>query len=71
MKDLLGLHNYQYDDTYQLTHATNPAENFTYEPVGNRIRNESEEVPTQGLTYIYDYENTLIQVKDGATVVAD
>ena len=37
-----GVHNYGYDDTYQLTSAThpepvNPAESYSYDPLGNRL----------------------------------
>jgi RHS repeat-associated protein len=71
MTDGYGQRVFTYDGTYQLTDATNPAETFTYDPVGNRLIDGNEEVPTQGLTYIYDYENKLIQVKDGTTVIAD
>ena len=69
--DSYGQRAFSYDDTYQLTQATNPTENFAYDPVGKRLSDGTEEVPTLGLTYIYDYENNLIQVKNGETVVAD
>jgi RHS repeat-associated protein len=71
MTDGYGQRVFTYDDTYQLAGAANPAESFTYDPVGNRLSDGNEEVLTQGLTYIYDYENKLVQVIDGATVVAD
>ena len=40
MTTLEGTHNYGYDDIYQLvsaTHPSQPAETFTYDPVGNRL----------------------------------
>jgi len=39
MTTLTGTHHYDYDDIYQLTSATHPsqpAETYTYDPVGNR-----------------------------------
>jgi RHS repeat-associated protein len=64
--DRAGVHNYGYDNTYQLTQATHPnmpLEEFTYDPVGNRLSSEGQ-APSAGRSteYVYDFENRLIEV---------
>jgi RHS repeat-associated protein len=66
MTDLAGVHNYTYDNTYQLTQATHPnmpLEQFTYDQVGNRLSSEGQ-APGSGMIteYVYDFENRLIEV---------
>ena len=66
MTDLAGDHIYSYDDTYQLIRATHPnlpEEQFTYDPVGNRLSSQ-EQAPASGRNaeYRYDFENRLIGV---------
>ena len=57
MVDNDGTHNYLYDQLYRLIDAThpqpqNPAENFGYDPVGNRTTSQS-----RGTTRDYSYDN--------------
>jgi RHS repeat-associated protein len=66
MTDLSGVHNYVYDDIYQLTRATHPGipmEQFAYDAVGNRMSSE-EQPPALGRStdFTYDFENRLIEV---------
>ena len=64
MTDNDGLHEYSYDDVYQLEGAThpqayNPDESFTYDNVGNRL--------TSHLSGDYDYDNLLNRLLDDDT----
>ena len=65
MTDLVGQHNYTYDNIYQLTQATHlnmATEQFGYDAVGNKT---SSGQPTPSLSttlYAYDYENRLTDV---------
>jgi len=66
MTDLAGVHNYTYDNIYQLTQATHPnisTEVFTFDAVGNRLSSEGQ-APSLGRStdYTYDFENRLIEV---------
>jgi YD repeat-containing protein len=68
LTDLAGLHTYQYDNTYQLTQATHPippTEQFTYDPVGNRLGTvvdlNNALIEDSEFTYTYDYNHNLIQ----------
>jgi len=68
LTDLAGLHTYQYDDTYQLTQATHPVpptEQFSYDPVGNRLGTmvdlNNALLEDSEFTYTYDYSDNLIQ----------
>jgi len=66
MTDLAGVHNYTYDNTYQLSQATHPnmpLDQFTYDQVGNRLTSEGQ-APGSGMSteYVYDFENRLIEV---------
>ena len=62
------MHNYTYDNIYQLTQATHPdpnmpMEQFSYDSVGNRLSAEAETVGTPVATnYAYDWENRLTKV---------
>jgi RHS repeat-associated protein len=65
MTDNDGLHEYAYDDVYQLEGAThpqayNPDESFTYDPVGNRLTSHLSS------DYVYDNLNRLLE-DDGYT----
>lgn len=56
-----GTHNYTYDDIYQLSQATHPAsatENFTYDPVHNRLTSADDD------NWTYDNNNRLISYGD-------
>jgi RHS repeat-associated protein len=68
LTDLTGLHTYQYDNTYQLTQATHPVpptEQFSYDPVGNRLGTtvdlNNALLEDSEFTYTYDYNDNLIQ----------
>jgi RHS repeat-associated protein len=68
MSDLTGLHTYQYDQIYQLLQAVHPnipTEQFSYDPVGNRINADFNEVDgfKVNTTYTFDYENKLTRVQ--------
>jgi len=63
-----GIHNYTYDPTYQLVsadHTNIPDENYTYDPVGNRLNttvdNANRLIEDQNHTYQYDNNGNLIQ----------
>ena len=66
MTDLSGVHNYTYDNIYQLTQANHPnmpTEQFSYDYVGNRLSAAGETVGTPVATnYTYDSENRLTKV---------
>ena len=64
MTDNAGLHEYAYDDVYQLEVAThpqayNPDESFTYDNVGNRLASH--------LSGDYDYDNLLNRLLEDDT----
>jgi RHS repeat-associated protein len=66
MTDLAGVHNYTYDNTYQLAQATHPnmpLEQFTYDEVGNRLSSQGQ-APGSGMSteFVYDFDNRLIEV---------
>jgi len=66
MTDVAGVHNYTYDNTYQLTqamHPNMPLEQFNYDQVGNRLSSDGQ-APGSGMSteYVYDFENRLIEV---------
>ncbi|MBI5603752.1 MAG: RHS repeat protein [Deltaproteobacteria bacterium] len=68
MADLTGLHTYQYDPIYQLiqaVHSNIPTEQFSYDPVGNRLDAAFDEVGglKANTQYTYDYENRLTRVQ--------
>jgi RHS repeat-associated protein len=66
MTDLAGMHNYTYDNVYQLTQATHPnmpTEQFSYDAVGNRLTTDAEPpILGRSTEYVYDFENRLIEV---------
>ena len=78
MTDLSGMHNYTYDDVYQLIQATHPnqatppsipMEQFTYDAVGNRISAEGVIVATPVATsYTHYFGSRLTKVEYPSTV---
>jgi len=62
MTDTSGAHNYAYDELYRLieaTHPTMPTEEFSYDPVGNRMGttvNAANRLLDDG-SYTYAYDN--------------
>ena len=64
--DLLGLHNYGYDNIYQLLqaiHPTIPTEQFSYDPAGNRTTADGVTIGNPvSKTYTYDWENRLTEI---------
>ena len=67
--DLTGTYNYEYDALYRLSRITSAGgtrEEYTYDPVGNRLSGSyaqlTEDNPNDETTYSYDYENRLIGV---------
>ena len=66
MTDSLGTHSYIYDNLYRLTNATLPAENYTYDQVGNRnpasfVYDNANRLLDDGVyTYTYDDNGNLI-----------
>ena len=82
MTDNHGTHTYQYDDVYQLANAThpqayNPDENYTFDPVGNRLTSHLSSAYVYGstnmlqeddqYTYSYDDNGNLISKVDKTT----
>ncbi len=69
MTDLAGVHSYTYDNTYQLTQATDPIsppiEGFDYDAVGNRrtATIEADFSLLKAHNYTYDWENKLVKVE--------
>ena len=61
---LEGVTTYTYDDLYQLKSASPEGESFTYDPVGNRLTDET------GASYTYDEANRL-KSKNGTTYQYD
>jgi RHS repeat-associated protein len=68
LTDLAGSHTYQYDNTYQLTQATHPVpptEQFSYDPVGNRLGTlvdlNNALLEDSEFLYTYDYNDNLVQ----------
>jgi len=67
MTTLLGMHNYRYDNTYQLisaTHPNQPAEVYYYDSVGNRL------ISADYGNWTYDNCNRLLGY-DGVTFTYD
>ena len=64
--DLLGVHNYGYDNIYQLlqaTHPTIPTEQFSYDPAGNRTTADGVTIGNPvSKTYTYNWENRLTEI---------
>ena len=68
LTDFQGIHAYQYDPIYQLTQAVHPnipAEQFSYDPAGNRLDAQFDEAGgiKVNTSYTYDFENRLIRVQ--------
>jgi RHS repeat-associated protein len=68
MTDLVGLHNYSYDDIYQVTQAVHPnlpTEPFSYDATGNRLGTTVDDanalLEDSDYIYTYDYADNLIQ----------
>ena len=68
MTDLVGLHNFSYDDIYQLTQATHPnisTESFNYDATGNRTGTTVDDanalLEDSDFNYTYDFADNLIQ----------
>jgi RHS repeat-associated protein len=65
LADNNGFHNYIYDNVYRLSSVTNPAENYSYDPVGNR--NPLSQTYDSGnrllddgtYTYTYDHDGNM------------
>jgi RHS repeat-associated protein len=67
MTELTGTHNYTYDSLYQLTDAVHPiipSEQFSYDPVGNRLSDAYNN------TYTYNAGNQLLSY-DGVSFEYD
>ena len=67
MTEIAGTHNYAYDVIYQLTQATHPkppAEQFSYDPVGNRanttVDTANRLLEDISFTFTYDNNGNLI-----------
>jgi len=74
MTDLTGAHGYDYDKIYQLARATHlgmPEEQFSYDPVGNRLGTavdlDNALLEDNDYSYAYDYNGNLIEKVSKAT----
>jgi RHS repeat-associated protein len=74
MTDNSGIHNYTYDSIYriiQATHPTIPTEQFSYDPLGNRLGTTVDAgnrlLEDNNFTYSYDNNGNLVQKTNKTT----
>ena len=67
IRDIMGTHQYTYDQLYRLTKAVEPGvgiQAFSYDPAGNRLTRSRTGQPAEA--YAYNEVNELLNVKAGS-----